>query len=181
MVRYPLRPIELLSYGASKSRKICLNNCINSLARLTIKIDTTFAKTKAVAFICNRDSGIFAKQTRTRAKGLVSTYLHESSARFVHRYSGALRVYPVTRGSDRRDYRSTARHRHHSGGAENEERAACPETGRSTSEEGHRTQLRGSLRRGRQKSGRCADQQRYVSKKTKKQKLSHANVQQDRW
>lgn len=107
-------------------------------------------------FNCNRvRGGAFARNIR-----LASTYFHESSARFVHRYAGALRVHPVTRGSDRRDYCTATSHRHHSGRAEDEERAARPETGRSAVEEGHRTERRGSVRRGRQKSGRSADQQR---------------------
>jgi len=61
---------------------------------------------------------------------------------------------------DRRDRRAPARHRHDPGRVESEERETGAETGRSTSEEGNRAELRGPLRRGRQKSGRRADQQR---------------------
>lgn len=97
---------------------------------------------------------------RRGAAKLASTYLHESSARFVHRYSGALRVHPFTRQSDWRGRRTPAHHRRHPSRAENEEREASSKAGRFTSEEGHRTEFGGPLRRGRQKSGRRADQQR---------------------
>lgn len=95
-----------------------------------------------------------------RAEKLASTYLHESSARFVHRYSGTLRVHPVTRESDRRGRRTLAHHRRHPSRVENEEREASSKAGRFTPKEGDRTEFGGPLRRGRQKSGRCADQQR---------------------
>lgn len=106
---------------------------------------------------CNRNFSMSA-----RAENFVSTYLHESSARFVHRYSGTLRVYPVTWKFDRRGRRTPAHHRRHPSGAENEEREASSKAGRFTFKESYRAEFGGPLRCGRQKPGRCANQQRYV-------------------